>query len=325
MRLCRLALAAGFCLTAPTAEAAGFRLIDVPADSEGPAMTGAVWSPCAIPPKEVMVGNKALLGVQDCPIEGDKLPLVVFSHGRGGNFIGHYDTAETLADAGFIVAAISHPGDTVSDMSRSDDLSAFVERPTDIKRLVDFTVQESPIASKIDPERIGFFGFSRGGFTGLVLIGANPDWAIATALCQQSSAHACEQIRRKEFPTQPLAHDPRIKAAVIADPIAILFSADSFAAVKVPVQLWQSERGGDGVSPDSVAAVDKNLPAHHEDHVVPNSGHFAFLTPCSPAMAKARPELCTDATGFDRLAFHNEFNTEVLAFLRKHLGEADKP
>ena len=79
-----------------------------------------------------------LPGVKDCPIAGDRLPLVVISHGRGGDFIGHHDT-ETLADAGFNVAAISHPGDTVSDMSRSGDLSVMIERPTDIKRLGSLT------------------------------------------------------------------------------------------------------------------------------------------------------------------------------------------
>jgi predicted dienelactone hydrolase len=77
-------------------------------------------------------------------------------------------------------------------------------------------VDASPAASHIDPQRIGFFGFSRGGYTGLVAIGANPDWAAATTFCQESSSHWCEQIRRKEFPAQPLAHDPRIKAAVTA-------------------------------------------------------------------------------------------------------------
>ena len=51
-------------------------------------------------------------------------------------------------------------------------------------------------------------------------------------------------------------NDPRVKAAVIADPLAVVFGPASFAAVKVPVQLWASERGGDGVSPESVAAVD---------------------------------------------------------------------
>jgi len=70
--------------------------------------------------------------VKDCPTSGDKLPLVVVSHGRGGSLIGHHDTAETLADAGFIIAAIDHPGDTVSDLSRSGDLPVMVERPTDI-------------------------------------------------------------------------------------------------------------------------------------------------------------------------------------------------
>jgi predicted dienelactone hydrolase len=320
-----LFLAAFFCVSAAVAEAAGLRLIDMPADSEGPALTGAVWSPCAMPPPEVEVGRAALPGVKDCPISGDKLPLVVISHGRTGSFIGHHDTAETLADAGFIVAAINHPGDTSTDTSRSDDLSVMIERPTDIKRLIDFMVGASPVASKIDPERIGFFGFSRGGYTGLVLVGANPDWVNAIARCEGSPIHICEQLRNKEFPANPLAHDPRIKAAVIADPLTVLATAESFAAVRVPVQLWGSERGGDGVLPESVVAVDKNLPARHEYHVVPNSGHFAFLAPCPPVVAKARPELCMDAPGFDRVAFHKDLDAEVLAFLRKHLAGVDRP
>src|SRR6202022_3076759 len=99
LRLCRFAPARGFYLTAATAEAAGLRLINVPADSEGPKMTGAVWSPCSTQPEKVIVGNSTLPGGKDCPIEGDKLPLVVFSHGRGGNFIGHHDTAEKIGRA----------------------------------------------------------------------------------------------------------------------------------------------------------------------------------------------------------------------------------
>jgi predicted dienelactone hydrolase len=318
----KLILAAVLCLVGAGVEAAGIRLIDVPADSEGPALRGAVWSPCAMPPQEVEVEGIALPAVKDCPISGDKLPLVVISHGRAGSFIGHHDTAETLADAGFIVAAINHPGDTSADLSRSDDLASFVERPTDIKRLIDYLLQASP--AKIDAQRAGFFGFSRGGYTGLVLIGANPDWATAAEICEQSASHACEQIRHKEFLTQPLTHDARIKAAVIADPLTVMFSRDSYAAITIPVQLWQSERGGDGVVPDNVEVAEKSLPAPHEYHVVPNSAHFAFLTPCPPAALKAKPELCTDAPGFERVAFHKEFDAAVLAFLRLHLGGIDK-
>ena len=116
-------------------------------------------------------------------MSGDKLPLVVVSHGKGSHFVLHHDTAETLADAGFVVAAINHPGDTVFDTSRSGDLSVMVERPTDIKRLIDFMLGSSPAASKIDAGRIGFFGFSRGGYTGLALIGGNPDWTSDADFC----------------------------------------------------------------------------------------------------------------------------------------------
>ena len=244
--------------TATLAQASGFRFIEVPADGEGPVLRGAMWSPCSKAPGEIDLGNTTVPGVKDCPIGGEKLPLVVISHGRGGSFIGHHDIAEMLADAGFVAAAINHPGDTASDMSRSGDLSVFIERPTDIKRLIDFMINASPAAPRIDVEQIGFIGFSRGGYTGLVLVGANPDWAGASALCRQSPSHICEQVHRKEFPAQPLTHDLRIKAAVIADPLAILFTTDSFASVKVPIQLWASERGGDGVShiwsPQSTAA-----------------------------------------------------------------------
>jgi predicted dienelactone hydrolase len=76
---------------------------------------------------------------------------------------------------------------------------------------------------------------------------------------------------------------------------------------------------GRRVTPESVAAVDRGLPAAHEYHVVPNSAHFAFLTPCPPVLAKVRPELCTDAPGFDRVAFHKQFDADVLAFFRTDL------
>jgi predicted dienelactone hydrolase len=218
-------VAIALCLTATLAQAAGFRFIEVPADRGGPALKGAIWYPCAGPPGEMHLGPLTLPGAKDGPISGDKLPLVVFSHGDGGQWWGQHDTAETLADFGFVFAAINHPGDTYGDMSRSGDLSEFVERPTDIKRLVDFMLGASPAASKIDPEHIGVFGISAGGYTALVLVGANPDWPGASEFCQHSSLPRCEQIRRKEFPVQPVVHDPRIKAAVLADPGTVFFSA----------------------------------------------------------------------------------------------------
>jgi predicted dienelactone hydrolase len=75
----------------------------------------------------------------------------LFRTAGGGSFTGHRDRAEALADAGYIVAATSHPGDNARDTGRSGDLSVMVERPTDIKRLIDFMLRASRAAATIDP------------------------------------------------------------------------------------------------------------------------------------------------------------------------------
>jgi predicted dienelactone hydrolase len=319
MRILQPVLAIALCALAMPSFAAGFRFIDVPADAEGPAMTGAIWYPCAEPLGTMRYGPYVLPVSKDCPLSGEKHPLVVVSHGRGGTFMGHHDTAEAFADAGFIVAAINHPGDTSLDKSRATELSVYVSRPADIKRLVDYMVGSSPAAPFIDPSRIGFFGFSRGGYTGLAVIGANADWANATGYCGDSPARGCQQIRNREFPAGPIAHDPRIKAAVVADPLAVFFTAEAVAPIKVPVQLWASELGGDGVFLRDVAPLDTNLSAPHEYHVVRNAGHFAFFL-CPPALAQTAPDLCTDRSGFDRAVFHKEFNAVAVKFLQENLN-----
>jgi predicted dienelactone hydrolase len=72
---------------------------------------------------------------------------------------------------------------------------------------------------------------------------------------------------------------------------------------------------------------------------VPNSTHFAFLFLCPPGiegtvgsacrqgLIRCGPEpekrvrvICTDAPGFDRAAFHQQSNADVLAFFRANLG-----
>jgi len=198
-RLLRPVLALALCTLATPSFAASFRFIEVPADAEGSAMTGGLWYPCAEPAGTVRLGPYVLPVAKDCPFSGEKHPLVVVSHGRGGNFLGHHDTAEAMADAGFIVAAINHPGDTRSDMSRATELSVYVSRPADIKRLVDYMAGPSPAAPFVDPSRIGLFGFSRGGYTGLAVIGANADWANALSYCGDSQGRGCKQIRNKDF------------------------------------------------------------------------------------------------------------------------------
>ena len=56
-------------LTATLAQAAGFRLIDVPVDADGPALKGAMWYPCSEPPGEIDLGNIAVPRGEDLSTE----------------------------------------------------------------------------------------------------------------------------------------------------------------------------------------------------------------------------------------------------------------
>jgi len=100
MRIFKLILILAFCLTGTMVHAAGFRLITAPAEADSPALQAAVWSPCAEPVGEVKLRSMTLAATENRLISGERLPLIVISHGYGGSFTGHYDTAEALADVG---------------------------------------------------------------------------------------------------------------------------------------------------------------------------------------------------------------------------------
>ena len=84
---------------AASAHAAGFPRAPISASTSAPAINGAVWSPCSQPPDEIDLGT--LPGVKDCQLPGDRLPLIVISHGRTGSFVVHHDFAEDTDATGF--------------------------------------------------------------------------------------------------------------------------------------------------------------------------------------------------------------------------------
>ena len=61
------------------------------------------------------------------------------------------------------------------------------------------------------------------------------------------------------------------------------------------------------------------MPIPAEYFVVPDADHIDFLAPCSAELAAQAPQICASAPGFDRAAFHAEFNRDVVAFFRKTL------
>lgn len=313
------------CLALP-ARAAGIQLLDA-----DPTLAGAIWYPCAAEPQRVPLGKltmnfiDSLEGVKDCPVTGTKLPLIIVAHGRGGWFGGHDDTEQALADAGFVVVAINYPGDNGADRSRSDSLSIIASRPADTIRLLNFMLNDWRDRAVIDPTRIGFFGFSAGAYTGLILAGGNPDFHRIAPICAGTDkSPACEQYRRGDIPSAP-PHEPRIRAAVLADTaLNFMFSPEGLADIHIPLLIWRSELGGGGVEPRNAALTASRLPGKPEVRVVP-AGHFAFLAPCTAQFSANLPRLCEDPPGFDRTAFHRDFNASMVYFFReKFAGEGGR-
>lgn len=312
-------------LLAFTARAAGVREIVVPADAIGPEISARLWTPCAVPPGPIEVdsGGATLTinAVKDCAPLGKGLPLILVSHGMYGDVFSHHDTAEVLADAGFAVVTLNHTLDCISSTRESvDNISSFLVRTVDIKRAITFLLSDSQEYVDLDSQRIGFFGFSRGGYTGLVLAGAVPDFHAAPFPCPEEF-FMCKQIRDNNIPDHGPGDEPRIKAFVIADPVSFFPDKSSLQNAMAAIQLWSSDHGGMGVRPEDVASVKRNLPNTPEFHRPTNSGHLSFQFPCSNEVAKVMSFVCTDPPGFDRAGFHRKLNARVLEFFRKHLSE----
>jgi predicted dienelactone hydrolase len=137
----------------------GFEKVAMPYGTDT-LITVGIWYPTDAPTKRESLGGWTQLVATDAPATTGPHPLVVISHGNGGWFAGHYDTALALAHAGFVVAALTHPGDNYQDQSRATDMPL---RVSAMHRLIDYMIGEWKQHVTVDAKRVGIFGFSAGG------------------------------------------------------------------------------------------------------------------------------------------------------------------
>lgn len=311
-------------LCALRAQAAGFQSLAIPGP-RGKPISLAIWYPSLARPQALNMGTFSQEVASNGAVDGAGLPLIVISHGTGGYKYSHQDTALALANAGFVVVALTHPGDNYADQSEALDI---LERPKHVVMALDYMLKEWPHRDRIAISRIGIFGFSSGGFTALVSIGGQPDLGKvfthcaahpAQYVCAQIAAHG-ELARRVPKAATQQMHERRIRAAVIAAPaLGFTFDAAALSKVAIPIQLWRAE--DDQVLPHPWYAenVRVSLARQPEYHVVPHAGHFDFLAPCTDKLAAIAPQICVSQEGFDRVEFHRRFNADVIGYFKKFL------
>jgi len=304
----------------------GFQIIQV-TNADGHPFTVGVWYPTDAQPSPTTLLGVVLMDVaRNAPISGRDLPLVVISHGNGGGPASHADLALALANAGYMVAAPMHSGDNYADQSAVGSVSWLSGRTKELHATIDYMLMNWEGHDRIDPERIGAFGFSAGGFTVLTSVGAQPDLRIIAKHCIESPEFVCDLLLSVKSPYlniysptmgDPFLPDLRIKAAVVAAPgLGFTMVPNGLDNVHVPIQLWGAEDDINVPYDTNTKLVQQALGSMVEFHSVPSAVHFSFLTPCG---LLAPPEICLDPGQFDRKAFHMNMNASVIVFFEKNL------
>lgn len=286
----------------------------------------------------IMFGKTAR---KNASVQDGKFPLVILSHGGGGNAGQLGWLTEPLVKAGYVVTAVNHPGSTTGNASAKGILSLW-NRPQDISKLLDLLETKAPlkshIESHIDFDRITALGFSAGGYAVLNVAGAKPDTQKLRHYCKatnkgQMTENFCQFLFRvggkdvfQQIDWQPAGkdyRDRRINKIIAVDP-GVADAMDMSSFNELPETLFINLGVGDSQSVVDAKPLHNKL-THSTYQQVADANHFSFLGICKPNAKAILAEegegdpLCDVPEGAKRSreAVHNELIDIVLNFLAK--------
>lgn len=290
-------------LFAPGEADVGYQRVEITYDSPGRdearTLPVEVWYPATLHGEAPV--NYAVAGIVSLPSDVARegaspaldgaAPLIVYSHGSGGQGLLAYPYAEHLASHGWVVMAPDHVGNTASDAVSGTfhprNRNA-IDRPLDIRAVLD-AADGIVEGVQVDADNTLLFGHSFGAYTTLAIGGMRLDVDALVASCdgvgEEDDRFAdCEVIRDPEL--QALARDgfrdDRVTALVPQAPAFISASvADSITAIDAPVLLQSGER--DQTTPHETQAVPTWEALDGEQDVwmnLPDGGHHTFITIC---------------------------------------------
>lgn len=216
------------------------------------------------------------------PDEGhEQYPLILLSHGSGGEYSNHNWLIESLLENGYMVAAPNHPFNTTRDNSDSGVISVW-ERPADMSLLLDHLLKEEKWSILIDENRIAAAGFSSGGYTVLALAGAIYDRELITAYCNSEErgpdCDLANDFSEVDYSRSSMSYkDERIKSVfAMAPAVGTAMTEESLGNIQVPVFIIAAKD-------DELAYVSHNAIRYAENiptstlELLPSGGHFIFL------------------------------------------------
>jgi predicted dienelactone hydrolase len=287
----------------------GCRALTATDDVQGARVPVHLLYPTTALPRTATFGAYSLDVAFDAPVAGARLPLVAISHGTGGTPWGYRGLAAHLAQAGFAVALVEHPGNSRSDNTLADTPANLANRPRHVHLALDAAFTDAAVGPHLVPGGAAVIGHSLGGYTALAVAGGRP-----MALPNQTPDGVAHPV--------PVEPDRRVHAIVLLAPALPWFMAPgALDGVHASLLVRTAERD-ELAPPFYVESILRGLPAgaRMDYEVVPGGGHFAFMTPVPPALANPGFPPALDPPGFDRAAYQPRLFADVLAFLRVTLA-----
>ncbi|MCC3439275.1 MAG: alpha/beta hydrolase [Oscillatoriales cyanobacterium] len=266
-------------------------------------------------------------------------PVVVISHGLGSDRISYEYLAKHLASYGFAVAVPEHPGSNAQQIQdlvtgRANEVAEpaeFVNRPLDIKDLLDYLTQLSTTnpayRGQLDLQRVGVIGQSFGGYTALTLAGAEINFAQLDKDCKLENEtwnlSLLLQCRARSLDrNQYNFGDPRVKAAIAINPIvSSILGETNLSKIQIPVMVIAGS--ADTVAPALLEQIQPFtwLTSPNKYLVLMNNGtHFSTIDQ-SPQSVFLPP---AQAIGPEPALARRYLNGLSLAFMESYLNNKSK-
>ncbi|KZL28730.1 Alpha/beta hydrolase family protein [Pseudovibrio sp. Ad37] len=330
--LCTLTFSSAFA----NDELPGFDEITVKTTHRTRPVAGSIWYPVGTKTYKglrgdnpVFVGNYAYVGAG---VKEGKFPLILFSHGSGGNMFSAGWLFSALAKKGAMVVAVNHPGSTSGDSSPRRSI-LLDERAKDLSATLDTILNDPNFNRYIDQSQIIAAGFSMGGASVLNLAGARWDREKFSQYCKtyKSADPGCIFFSKGGVDFDHLpdgfignAKDERVTKVVSIDPgYTVAFDKASAKDIQIPVQFINIGHQDRTFGAD-LEAEGNNILSLIPDAsyaVTDHGDHFAFLPSCKPegtALLEADNDdpVCTDPEGTDRVEVHEQ----IQQYMEKFIG-----
>ncbi|MDO6516789.1 alpha/beta hydrolase family protein [Zobellia uliginosa] len=299
-----------------------------------------IWYPTldTLITQEAKEGKKELFKtmetIPNATLPNKKFPLLLISHGTGGNRFSLTWFIERMVKEGYIVVSLDHYGNsTFNKVPR--EFVKWWERAIDVQYVLTQVLKDNKIGAKINTSRIGGVGFSLGGYTNIALAGGYVDRSIGENDNMEDRKMPAEFPHTDEiidFENDSLIvssykrykdrlKDDRIKAFFVMAP-AIGFGFHSKGQTeKITAPIFIVAGKGDDLAP-----VKTNAKKYHtliktseiylfDEHV----GHYVFLNEATAFGKEIAPEITTDHPKVDRKEIHLKTLELALHFFQEKL------